>query len=65
MDHIWQRCCQRAETIAKPELMAKKILPCILWDLKGIINCELLEDGQTFDSDFYYQQLDRLKIAIG
>ncbi|GFX88107.1 histone-lysine N-methyltransferase SETMAR [Trichonephila clavipes] len=44
--------------------MARKVLLCIWWDLKGIIYYEFLTYGQTLNSDLYCQQLDRLKLAI-
>ncbi|KAL9876584.1 histone-lysine N-methyltransferase SETMAR-like isoform 1-T4 [Glossina fuscipes fuscipes] len=43
---------------------ARKVLLCIWWDWKWIIHYELLPYGQTLNSNLYYQQLDRLKIAI-
>ncbi|GFV73263.1 histone-lysine N-methyltransferase SETMAR [Trichonephila clavipes] len=39
-------------------------LMCIWWDWKGIIYYRFLRYGQTLNSKFYCQQLDRLKLAI-
>ncbi|GFX37742.1 mariner Mos1 transposase [Trichonephila clavipes] len=68
-DNIVQKrsCSKRgeaAQTVAKPELKARKVLLCISWDWKGIIYYELLPYGQTLNSDLYCQQLDCLKVAI-
>ncbi|GFX32867.1 mariner Mos1 transposase [Trichonephila clavipes] len=49
--------------MAKPGLTSRKVLLCMWWDWKGIIYFELLPQGQTLNSDFYCQQLDRLKPA--
>ncbi|GFU19223.1 putative DD34D transposase [Trichonephila clavipes] len=59
----WSKRGEAALTVAKPGLMAKKVL-CIWWDWKGIIYYELLPYNQTLNSDLYCRQLDRLKLAI-
>ncbi|GFV82223.1 hypothetical protein TNCV_2791211 [Trichonephila clavipes] len=33
----WSKCCEAAQTVAKPGLTARKILLCIWWDWKEII----------------------------
>ncbi|GFX08933.1 mariner Mos1 transposase [Trichonephila clavipes] len=53
-----------AQTMTKPGLTARKVLLCSWWDWKGIIYYELLPYSQTFNLDFYCQQLERLKLAI-
>ncbi|KAL9873347.1 histone-lysine N-methyltransferase SETMAR-like isoform 1-T2 [Glossina fuscipes fuscipes] len=60
----WSNSGEAPQTVVKPGLTARKVLLCIWWDWKGIIYYELLPYGQTLNSDLYYQQLDRLKIAI-
>ncbi|GFU44786.1 histone-lysine N-methyltransferase SETMAR [Trichonephila clavipes] len=55
---------EAAQTVAKPELTARKVLLCIWWDWKGIIYNELLAYGQTLNSDLQCEQLDSLKLAI-
>ncbi|XP_014471358.1 PREDICTED: histone-lysine N-methyltransferase SETMAR-like [Dinoponera quadriceps] len=60
----WSNRGEPAQTIAKPRLMAKKVLLYVWWDWKGIIHYELLPSGQTLNSDLYCQQLTRLKQAI-
>ncbi|XP_046145712.1 histone-lysine N-methyltransferase SETMAR-like [Osmia bicornis bicornis] len=52
------------QTVAKPGLTARKGLLCVWWDWRGILYYELLQPGQTLNSDVYCQQLDRLKQAI-
>ncbi|GFT40428.1 putative DD34D transposase [Trichonephila clavipes] len=59
----WSKCDEAAQTVAKPGLMAGKVLLFIWWDWKGIYY-ESLPYGQTLNSDFYCQQLDCLKLAI-
>ena len=39
-----------AQTVAKPGLMARKVLLCVWWDWQGIIHYELLPYGQTLNS---------------
>ena len=56
--------CKRSQTVAKPGLMAKKVLLCVWWYWQGIIHYELLPYGQTLNSDLYCQQLDRLNAAL-
>jgi len=51
------------QTIAKLELMSKKIMLCVWWNWKRI-HYELLPPGKTIDSDLYYRQLMRLKRSI-
>ncbi|GFX92498.1 histone-lysine N-methyltransferase SETMAR [Trichonephila clavipes] len=53
-----------AQTVIKTGLTARKVLLCIWWNWKGILNYELLPYGQTLNSDFYCQELDRLKLVI-
>lgn len=60
----WCRRGEAAQTIPKPGLTAKKVLLSVWWDYKGIIYYELLQPGQTLNSDLYCQQLNRLKRAI-
>ena len=37
---------------------------CVCWDYKGIVHWELLNYGQTVNSDLYCNQLDRLKEVL-
>ncbi|GFU23895.1 mariner Mos1 transposase [Trichonephila clavipes] len=50
------------ETLAKRNEINRFLKRMWLW--KGIIYYELLPYGQTLNSDFYRQQLDRLKLAV-
>ncbi|GFV35923.1 mariner Mos1 transposase [Trichonephila clavipes] len=60
----WSKRSEASQTVAKPRIMAWKILLCIWWDWKGIIYYDLLPFDQTLNSDLYSQQLDHLKLAI-
>ncbi|GFV70722.1 mariner Mos1 transposase [Trichonephila clavipes] len=60
----WSKRGEAAQTGAKRELTARKIVLCIYWDWKGIIYYELLPYGQTLNSNLYCQQLERLKLVI-
>ncbi|GFX10299.1 histone-lysine N-methyltransferase SETMAR [Trichonephila clavipes] len=51
------------QTVAKPGLMARKVLLCIWWHWKGILYYEY-SYRQTLNSDLYCQQLDRWKLVI-
>ncbi|GFU83524.1 mariner Mos1 transposase [Trichonephila clavipes] len=47
----WSKCGEAAQTVAKPGLMARKALLCILWDWKGIIYYELLLNVQNWPAE--------------
>ena len=72
MGHLRQREAQTvvskngeaAQTVVKPGLTARKVLLFVWWDWQGIIHYEVLPYGQTFNSDMYCQQLDRLNAAL-
>ncbi|GFU34347.1 mariner Mos1 transposase [Trichonephila clavipes] len=55
----WSKRGEAVQTVAKPELVVRKVLLCIWLDWKGIIYYELLLYDQTLNSDLY-----RLKLAI-
>ncbi|GBP11608.1 hypothetical protein EVAR_73108_1 [Eumeta japonica] len=52
------------QTIATPGLTLSKLMPCVWCNWKGINHYELLPPDKTFDSDFYRQQLMRLKLEV-
>lgn len=60
----WSKRDEAAQTIAKPRLSPRKIMLSVFWDWKGIVHYELLEPGQTVDSVFYCDQLERLNQAM-
>ncbi|GFV72967.1 histone-lysine N-methyltransferase SETMAR [Trichonephila clavipes] len=62
-ERSWSKRGEAAQTVAKPELTARKVLLCIWRDWKEIIYYELLPYGLTLNSDLYCQQLDHLKLA--
>ena len=49
---------------AKPGLTTKKVILCVWWDWKGIVQYELLSPDQTINSELYCEQLERLQQAI-
>ncbi|GFU23741.1 putative DD34D transposase [Trichonephila clavipes] len=55
---------EAAQAVTKPGLKERKVLLCIWWDWKGIINYALLPYRQALNSELQCQQLDRLKLAI-
>ena len=48
----------------KRNLLGKKVLFCVWWDLKGILYYELLEPEQTVNVKRYSEQLARLNNAL-
>ena len=51
----WSKPGEASQTVAKPVLRPRKVMPSILWDWKGIVHHELLERGQTTNLTFYFQ----------
>lgn len=60
----WSKKDEAPQTIAKPTLTLRKVMLSVFWDWKGIVHYELLEPGQTVDSLFYCDQLERLNQAM-
>ncbi|GBP52959.1 Histone-lysine N-methyltransferase SETMAR [Eumeta japonica] len=60
----WPKGKQASQTTAKSELTYNKLTLYVWWDWKGIIHCELLPPSKTINSDFYYQQLIRIKQEV-
>jgi histone-lysine N-methyltransferase SETMAR len=56
----WVKLGQPLTLTPKPNIHAKKVLLCTWWDIKGVVYYELLESGQTVNSERYQQQLIRL-----
>ena len=48
----------------KTGITNRKTMLCVWWDYKGIVHQELLNYGQTVNSDLYCNQLDRLKEVL-
>ena len=48
----------------KPELHPKKIILCILWDIRVVIYFELLDMNQTVTASVYSQQLQRFNEVL-
>lgn len=60
----WSRREEGAAMVAKSTFTQNRVMLCIWWDCKGIVNNELLPPGETVSSDLYCQQLIRLQQAI-
>ena len=48
----------------KAQTSAGKVLASVFWDAQGIIFVDYLEKGQTINSDYYINLLERLKAEI-
>lgn len=60
----WQSKGTAATAVAKRPLHGKKVLLSVFWDCEGIIHHEYLPNNQTITSEFYQQQLDRVKAKL-
>lgn len=60
----WSKRGEASQTVAKPVLTTRKVMLSIWWDWKGVVYYELLQPGQTIDSELYCQQLTKLREAI-
>ncbi|GFS84014.1 mariner transposase [Trichonephila clavipes] len=60
----WSKSGEAAQTVAKPGLTVRNVLLYIWWDWKGNIYYELLQYGQSLNTDICCQHLDHLKLAI-
>src|SRR5699024_613618 len=48
----------------KPSIHCKKIMILVFWSAHGVIHYEYLPSGQTIDSEYYCDVLDRVKLAL-
>jgi len=60
----WSKQDEAPQTVAKPGLTPRKVMLYVWWEWKGIVYYELLPLGQSIDSNFYCQQLKRLRQVI-
>lgn len=44
----------------KPNPHGKKVMLCVWWNTRGVVHHEVLEKGETVDSQLYCQQLERV-----
>jgi histone-lysine N-methyltransferase SETMAR len=56
----WVKPGRPSTSTPKPNIHAKKVLLCTLCDIKGVVYYELVESGQTVNSERYQQQRIRL-----
>jgi histone-lysine N-methyltransferase SETMAR len=59
-----KECLRQATPRARPDLLSRKTMLCIWWDMEGIIHYDLLERNLTVTAERYCQQLCRLDEAI-
>ena len=60
----WGKRNEPPPTTPKAGLHPKKVMLCIWWDWKGVLNYELLLENQTINSNKYCSKLDELKVAL-
>lgn len=53
----WLSPNQESVMVAKNTMTVNKVLLCIWWDSKGLIFFEMLNPGETINSDIYQEQL--------
>jgi [histone H3]-lysine36 N-dimethyltransferase SETMAR len=56
----WLDPDQVPEGTPKLHKFVKKVMLCVWWNTKGIMHHEVLESGQTVNSDLYCLQLERV-----
>ena len=61
---LWGKQNEQLPTTLKAEAYPKKMILCIWYDWKGILDYELLLKNQTINSNKYCCQLDQLKAAL-
>jgi hypothetical protein len=44
----------------KQTLSAKKLMPAVFWDRKGMLMVEFMQQGTTITSELYYETLKKL-----
>ena len=44
----------------KPNKFVKKVMLCVWWNSQGVVHHEILESGETVNSNLYCQQLERV-----
>lgn len=54
----------KAKSTARPDRFGRKAMLCVFWDQRGVIWYDLLQPGQTVNSERYQQQLADLNEAI-
>ena len=61
---LWGKQNEQLPTTLKAEAYPKKMILCIWYDWKGILDYELLLKNQTMNSNKYCSQLNQLKVAL-
>ncbi|XP_054156275.1 histone-lysine N-methyltransferase SETMAR-like [Oppia nitens] len=60
----WLSKGEKTVPTPRADLHQKKVMLCVWWNIKGIVHWELLNVGQTVNSDLYCQQLERVKSSL-
>lgn len=60
----WRSPGQKPGQTPRKDFRAKKAMLCVWWDLRGTIFWELLEQGETVNSNFYCEQLEKTRRAL-
>lgn len=63
--HEWRSPGEKSSARPKKDFRHTKAMLCVFWSARGVVHWELLEDGQTVNSDVYCQQLERVNQALG
>lgn len=58
--HEWRSSEEKTSATPKKDFRHKKAMLCVFWSVRGVEYWELLEEGQTVNSNVYCRQLDQL-----
>lgn len=56
----WVKRGQETVPVVRQDRFGKKVMISVWWNIDGILDFELLPDGQTINAEYYCQQLDRV-----
>lgn len=62
--HEWRSPGEKTSATPKKDFRQKKAMLCVFWSARGIEYWELLEQGQTVNSEVYCRQLDALNRSL-
>jgi histone-lysine N-methyltransferase SETMAR len=58
--HEWRSPGEKTDATPKKDFRHKKAMLCVFWSARGVEYWELLEQGQTVNSELYCRQLNQL-----
>ena len=64
LNRSWQGAGDTTTVPRRTSMTTKKHMVSVFWDCKGVLLFETLPQNETIDSEYYCNQLDRLKIAM-